>query len=60
MASAKASQTNEENTKRLNVDWIILTAAFFGLTVVSLASIQAGSDGLAAHMGSYIVSSSLE
>lgn len=59
MASAKANQTPKEETKGVTVDWIIFTAAFLGLTVVSAASIQAGSDGLAAHMGSYITSYSL-
>ena len=54
MASAKANQTTKTNTKGVTVDWIILTAAILGLAVVSLASIQAGSNGLAAQMGSYI------
>lgn len=54
MASAKANQPSKANTKGVSVDWIIMTAAIIGLAVVGLASIQAGSDGLAAHMGSYI------
>ena len=54
MASAKANQTSKQETKGVSVDWIILTAALVGLAVVTLASIQAGSDGLAAHMGSFI------
>ena len=54
MASAKANQQSKATSKGVSVDWIVMTAAIVGLAVVCLASIQAGSDGLAAHMSSYI------
>lgn len=59
MASAKARKSlHEKETKDgVSVDWIILTASVSGLLVVALASVQAGGDGLAAYMGSYLISS---
>ena len=47
-------QSKKSGEDAVTVDWIILTAALIGLTVVSVASVQAGSDGLAANLGSYL------
>jgi hypothetical protein len=59
MASAKQNSGDKTDKDAVTVDWIILTAAVVGLAVVSLASIQAGSDGLAANLGNLILGYSL-
>ncbi len=59
MASAKQNSGDKTDNDAVTVDWIILTAAVVGLAVVSLASIQAGSDGLAANLGNFILGYSL-
>jgi hypothetical protein len=49
----------KQNTTRkadaIQVDWIILIASAIGLAVVIAASVQAGEDGLAANLMSYVV-----
>ena len=46
----------KEDPDAITVDWIVMTASIIGIFIVVAASLQAGSDGLAAQVIDQIAS----
>jgi len=50
----------EEEKGAVTVDWVVLTAAMVGISIVAFTTIQGGSDTMGEEVGSYLSEKDLD